>query len=126
HAGAPLFRNRSGAPYSKDTLGDDFRTIREAVFPGDTRTLMDFRRSGAIEALAGDVQPGALASKMANSIDQSKELQATYLPVDSAVVRLADDARLAGRQRLRAIRNGPKVETLRPENLKPANRWRPK
>jgi len=24
---APLFRNRSGAPYSKDTLGDDFRAV---------------------------------------------------------------------------------------------------
>jgi len=29
---AYIFRNRSGAPYSKDTLGDDFRTVREAEF----------------------------------------------------------------------------------------------
>jgi hypothetical protein len=28
---APLFRNRSVNPYSKDTLGDDFRDVREAV-----------------------------------------------------------------------------------------------
>jgi hypothetical protein len=26
---APIFRNRSGAPYSKDTLGDDFRDVRD-------------------------------------------------------------------------------------------------
>ena len=29
---AAIFRNRSGAPYSKDTLGDDFRDIRSLVF----------------------------------------------------------------------------------------------
>jgi hypothetical protein len=29
---AYIFRNRSGAPYSKDTLGDDFRDIRAAEF----------------------------------------------------------------------------------------------
>ena len=28
---APLFRNRSGRPYSKDTLGDDFRAVRIMV-----------------------------------------------------------------------------------------------
>jgi hypothetical protein len=72
---------------------------------------MDFRRSGAVEALAGNVDPAALAAKMANSIDQSKDLQRAYLPVDSAVVRLADDARLVGRSRLRANRSGAKVET---------------
>jgi hypothetical protein len=44
---------------------------------------MDFRRSGAVEATAGKVDPTALASKMANTIDQSKELQAAYLPVHS-------------------------------------------
>jgi hypothetical protein len=29
---AAVFRNRSGAPYSKDTLGDDFRAVRAKVF----------------------------------------------------------------------------------------------
>ena len=72
---------------------------------------MDFRRSGAVEALAGDVDPAALAAKMANSIDRSKDLQRAYLPVDSTVVRLADDARLVGRARLRANRSGAKAET---------------
>jgi hypothetical protein len=79
---------------------------------------MDFRRSGAVEALAGDVDPAALAAKMANSMDQSKDLQRTYLPVDSTVVRLADDARLVGRARLRANRSGAKVETVPPKKLK--------
>ena len=29
---APIFRNMSGQPYSKDALGDDFRAIRAMVF----------------------------------------------------------------------------------------------
>lgn len=98
---APLFRNRSGRPYSKDTLGDDFRLIREEVFPGDLRQLQDLRRSGAVEAMAGDVEAGALAAKMANTLNQSAELQRTYLPSRLAVVRSADDARRRGRKRLR-------------------------
>jgi len=40
----------------------------------------DFRRSGAIEVIAGQADGAALASKMANTIDSNKELQATYLP----------------------------------------------
>src|ERR1700733_6634905 len=44
---APIFRNRSGRAYSKDTLGDDFRDVRALVFGLDERrTLADFRRSG--------------------------------------------------------------------------------
>jgi hypothetical protein len=40
---------------------------------------MDFRRSGSVEAIAGEAPPAVLAAKMANTIDQNKELQATYL-----------------------------------------------
>jgi len=58
----PIFRNRSGRPYSKDTLGDDFKAVRELVFGnGETRQLADFRRSGTVEALAGDATPEKLA-----------------------------------------------------------------
>ena len=117
HDDAPIFRNRSGAPYSKDTLGDDFRAVRGVEFPADKRKLMDFRRSGAVEATAGKVDPAALAGKMANTIDRSKELQAAYLPHNAALVRLADDARMAGRRRLRGTKQAQKVETRRPEKL---------
>jgi hypothetical protein len=41
---------------------------------------MDFRRSGSQEAQAGGVDTLALATKLANSINQSKRLQDTYLP----------------------------------------------
>jgi len=94
-------RPRPPAPYTKDTLGDDFRVVREAEFPGDKRKLMDFRRSGSSELLAGEAAPEVMAGKMANTIDQNKELQATYLPNSAAVVRLADVARVEGRRRLR-------------------------
>jgi hypothetical protein len=99
---AKVFRNRSGAPYSKDTLGDDFRAVRTMVFgPSETRQLQDFRRSGTVEALAGKVAPTDLSSKMANSISQSTRLQKTYGPVQLASVRDADAARRIGRARIR-------------------------
>jgi hypothetical protein len=110
---APIFYTRGGlpgpkggrprppAPYTKDTFGDDFRVVRAAEFPGDKRKIMDFRRSGSVEGIAGKVAPEVLAAKMANTIDQNKELQATYLPNQISVVRLADVARVEGRRRLR-------------------------
>lgn len=111
---APIFYTRGGAagpkggrprlpvPYTADTLGDDFRELREALFPGDPRTLgNDFRRGGAVEALAGEVDAGALSAKMGNTIEESRALQQTYLPHQAAVVRLADAARVKGRARLR-------------------------
>ncbi|HTE78936.1 MAG TPA: hypothetical protein VK653_19675, partial [Xanthobacteraceae bacterium] len=113
HPTAPIFRTplfvpgaaggkpRQGVPYRADVLGRHFRIIREQLFPGDRRQLLDFRRSGAVEAKAGQVDPAALADKMANSIDSNKFLQSTYLPADARVVRLADEARARGRARLR-------------------------
>ncbi len=99
---APIFRNRSGAPYSKDTLGDDFRAVRALVF-GDreTRQLADFRRSGAVEAVSGDAPPAKLASKMANTLSASNRLHRTYAPTRLADVRDVDEARKRGRARLR-------------------------
>ena len=116
HPSAPIFRTppfvpgesggkpRAGVPYRADVLGRHFRIVREAEFAGDRRQLLDFRRSGAVEAKAGQVDPAALADKMANSIDSNKFLQSTYLPADARVVRLADEARMRGRNRLRGDR----------------------
>ena len=92
-----LFRTRSGGPYRDDTLADDFAAVREAAFPGDRRRLMDMRRSGAVEAVAGDASPTGLAAKMANSIDRSNTLHKTYAPVSLDAVRGVDEARLRGR-----------------------------
>jgi hypothetical protein len=99
---AAIFRNRSGAPYSKDTLGDDFRDIRSLVFgPGERRQMADFRRTGSVEALAGGADPEGLSSKMANSLSQSNRLHKTYAPVQLAKVREVDVARKRGRTKLR-------------------------
>jgi hypothetical protein len=96
---APIFRNRSRAPYSKDTLGDDFRDIRALVFgAGETRTLADFRRSGAVEALRGGATKEAVSEKLANDFATSSFLQKTYAPVDLEHVRQADAARKKGRK----------------------------
>ncbi len=94
---APIFRNEGGTAYSKDTLCRSFRKNLRKVFPGDKRKLIDFRRSGAVEAQAGQVDPLALATKMANSINHSKVLQDTYLPKRATTVRLADGS-VAGRR----------------------------
>jgi hypothetical protein len=101
HAEAFLFCTRSGSHYREATLGHDFAAVRELVFPGDRRRLMDMRRSGAAEAVAGEAKPGTLSAKMANSIESSNSLHKTYSPVDLASVRSADAARLRGRRRMR-------------------------
>jgi hypothetical protein len=99
---APIFRNRSGRPYSKDTLGDDFRIVRAAVFgPAESRRIADFRRSGAVEAVSGAVVPTELSAKMANTISTSNTLHKTYVPTQLGQVRNADAARRRGRHKLR-------------------------
>jgi hypothetical protein len=96
-----ILRNRSGAPYSRFTMPDDFRAVCESLFPRDTRTLADMRRSGALEARAGGVDPATLAAKMANTIDTSNAIHSAYQPVDLAAVRQADLARRKGRRIMR-------------------------
>jgi hypothetical protein len=99
---AAIFRNRSGTAYTKDTLGDDFRAVRTVVFgEAEKRQLQDFRRSGTVEALTGEVAPTNLSAKMANNISESTRLQQTYGPVQLVQVREADAARRRGRARLR-------------------------
>jgi hypothetical protein len=102
HGEAYIFRNRGGAPYSKDTLGDDFRAVRRAEFgERDKRTLADFRRSGAVEAIAGDATAEQLAHAMGNTLSSSNALFATYVPVNLATIRSVMEARRRGRTKLR-------------------------
>ena len=103
HGDAYIFRNRAGAPYSKDTLGDDFRDVRAVEFgPLDRRTIgHDFRRSGAGEAITGGAKAEALAHAMGNTLSTSNALFATYVPVNVATLRDVMEARRAGRRKLR-------------------------
>jgi hypothetical protein len=97
-----LFRMRSGSPYREATLAHDFAAVRAIVFPGDERKLMDMRRSGAVEAIAGGADAVGLSAKLANSIGRSNALHKTYAPVDIEAVRNTDAARLQGRRKMRA------------------------
>jgi hypothetical protein len=104
HGDVPIFRNRSGAPYSSDTLGDDFRDIRHLEFGAEeNRTLADFRRSGSREAFAGDAKPADVSHAMGNTIATSNMLFTTYNPVNIVSVRKVHEARIKGRQRLREM-----------------------
>jgi hypothetical protein len=100
---AELFRTTEGSRYmDKTALSTAFARLRSRAFGDEeTRTLMDMRRSGAVEALVGEVDPGHLGAKMANTIADARDLQRTYQPVDLAAVRAADEARLRGRRKLR-------------------------
>lgn len=96
-----IFRTRRGAAYRKNSLSEDFRDVRTVEFPGDKRMMLDFRRSGSVEAVAGGIEGTALSAKLANSLSESKKLEQTYVPVQVEIVRSADDARRLGRQRMR-------------------------
>jgi len=114
HPDAILFRNRSGNPYREDTLDDDFHAVRQAVFPGDKRRLMDMRRSGTLEAIAGGAEGFGLAAKMANSIDHSNSLHRTYAPVDEVRGAIARQAEASCREQ-----NGGKVSPEQPTQVSP-------
>jgi hypothetical protein len=98
--------------YREATLAHDFADVRNLAFPGNTRRLMDMRRSGVVEAIAGGSDVVGLSAKLANSIGRSNALYKTSAPVEIEAVRKADVARLQGRRKMRAAnRKGPKVET---------------
>lgn len=71
----------------------------------EDRQLRDMRRSGSVEANAGNVPLTALSAKLGNSIDRSQMLQRTYMPRNLAAVRAADEARKQGRKLLSEERN---------------------
>lgn len=115
HGDAPIFVTRGRdkgypeggrayqpRPYTKNVLSKDFRLIRTAEFGiHEKRTLADFRRSTAVEAIAGDATPAALAHAMGNTLSASNALFATYCPVNITSLRAVMEARRRGRTKLR-------------------------
>jgi hypothetical protein len=99
---AVLFRTRTGRVYQDARMSRDFAAIRDLVFPADERLLMDMRRSGVVEAIAGGTDAVGLSAKLANSIGRSNDLHKTYAPVDLEAVRNTDKARVQGRRKIRA------------------------
>ena len=114
-ADAPIFRNRGlieptakggrprpGTPYTSDVLGRDFRAVREAAFgPREKRQLLDFRRSGAVEAITGGADAENLSRAMGNTLSSSNALFDTYVPVDQAMLKGVAEARRRGRAKMR-------------------------
>jgi hypothetical protein len=83
-------------------LGARIRRHTGIVFPGDNRKLMDKRRSGVIEAIAGGTDAVDLVAKLVNSIGRSNALHKTYARVEIEAACNADDARLRVRRTTRA------------------------
>jgi hypothetical protein len=65
--------------------------------------LLTFRQSGTVEAVRGGAEGPPIASKMANSFDESKFLQATYAPVDRAAVRAESGKGVGSEQKLESF-----------------------
>jgi len=118
---APIFRNRSGNAYSKDTLGDDFRDVREAIDKADTRQLADMRRSGAVEGDAGGGSVTDQSNKMANTVAVNNRLRKTYNPTNIVSARRFDEARVKGAKLLEQNRTksvtAPDLVTLLEDRL---------
>lgn len=112
HAEAPLFRTRGHGggdgrpwaprPYTKDRFAEDFREVRTLLFgEHEKRQMLDFRRSGAVEAIAGDAEPAKLAHAMGNTLHSSNTLFETYAPANVTSLRDVAAARKKGRSKLR-------------------------
>lgn len=97
----PILRQRNGNAYrSKDTFGDDFRTVRKAAFPADTRQFLDIRRSANVEADAAGADKETMGKLLANGLAESKFLDATYTPPTVTKAREVAQQRIQGRAKL--------------------------
>ena len=117
---AYIFRNRSGQPYSKHTLGDDFRTVRAAEFGPLERRMLghDFRSSGAVEAITGGAAPAAWRMRWATL---SKLQTSSLRPMSRSTWRRFDQCSRPGRRGggrcAEPNEAGAKVGTRRPGKL---------
>jgi hypothetical protein len=99
----PILRQRNGNAYrSKDTFGDDFRTVRKAINPDETRMLLDIRRSANVEADAAGADKKTMGELLANGLADNKFLDETYTPPTVAKAREVAKQRVEGRTRLAA------------------------
>jgi len=110
----PIFRTRGAAttgrggrpwaprPFTKDSMAEEFRAVRAALFgPHDDRQMLDIRRSGAVEAIAGEARAEQLSRAMGNTLSASNALFETYAPIELAPLRAVSEARRKGRAKRR-------------------------
>jgi hypothetical protein len=97
----PILRQRNGNAYrSKDTFGDDFRAVRKALNPEETRQLLDIRRSANVEADAAGADKRTMGELLANGLADSRFLDETYTPPTVTKAREVAAQRLQGRLKL--------------------------
>lgn len=97
----PIIRQRNGKAYrSKDTFGDDFRDVRKAAYPGDTRRFQDIRRSANVEADAAGADKETMGKLLANGLAANKFIDDTYTPPTVAKAREVAAQRIEGRAKL--------------------------
>jgi hypothetical protein len=63
--------------------------------------MIDFRRSGAVEAIVGGARAEQLAHAMGNTLSASNALYETYVPANEVTISQVTDARSIGRRKLR-------------------------
>lgn len=96
-------RPRAGVPYTKNSIGADFRIVRAIRFgDAEKRQLQDLRRSGAVEAIVGGATAEQLSHGMGNTLAASNALFETYVPRNVATLTQIAEARLKGRSRMRS------------------------
>lgn len=102
-----IIRSSRGVIYGvRHTFSADFRDVRQAVFPGDARQLLDIRRSAATEAHEGGATKDEIGEIMANTLAKDAKLQATYVLTTSKKIVAA---REVGRSKLAdKFRNSPR------------------
>ena len=111
---APCFRTpgyvpggKGGRPhppkvYTKRKFEQDFARTRAAVFgQNERRQMLDIRRTGSVEAIAGEATREQLGHAMANSIGRSNALFDTYVPLNVTSIDGVAEARKRGRNKLR-------------------------
>jgi hypothetical protein len=120
----PIFRGRdiapgalggrprsAGAYKTKDTFAKDFRLIRDIAFPGDSRQLLDIRRSANVEADAAGADKKTMGELLANGLADNTFLDKTYTPPTVTKAREVAAQRVQGRAKLAA-----EVKRLRAAN----------
>ena len=96
-----LVMRHGGVYRTKDTFAKDFRRVRDVSFKGDTRRLMDIRRSGNIEAWVGGAERDTMGKALANRLGDNQFLFETYTPQTLVAARQISDARRLGREQLK-------------------------
>jgi hypothetical protein len=94
-------RHIPARPYTKSSLNQDFRKVRQLAFgKTEDRQLQDMRRSGGVEGDAGGGSVEDQSNKMANTVDRNKQLRKVYNPVNVVSVRRFDQARAIGAKKM--------------------------